>query len=55
MQQSPNEPPSKPAPQDGEQPDGKVVRLMPRRRSALEPSPNPPPHDDNNDPGPSAA
>jgi hypothetical protein len=54
VQQSPNEPPSKPVSQDAEQPDGKVVRLMPRR-PATERVPEPPTHDDNNDPGPSAA
>ena len=55
MQQSPKQPSSKPAPQDAEQPDGKVVRLMPRRRPADGAGPNPPTHDDDNDPGPSAA
>lgn len=55
VHQSPNEPSSKPAVQDAEQPDGKVVRLMPRRRPATEPVPNPPTQDDDNDPGPSAA
>jgi hypothetical protein len=54
MQQSPYKPSSKPAPQDAEQPDEKVVRLMPRRRPATEQAPNPPAHDDDN-PGPSAA
>ena len=53
VQQSPNEPPSKPASQDAEQPDGKVVRLMPRR-PATERVQEPPTHDDD-DPGPSAA
>lgn len=37
-----------------EQPDGKVVRLMPRR-PATEPVASPPMGDDDNDPGPSAA
>jgi hypothetical protein len=55
MDQSPNEPSSKPAQQDAEQPDGKVVRLMPRRRPAAERDSNPPPAGDDNDPGPSAA
>jgi hypothetical protein len=55
MQQSPCEPPSKPAPQEAEQPDEKVVRLIQRRRPATEQAPNPPTHDDDNDPGPSAA
>jgi hypothetical protein len=56
MQQSPCVPSSKPAPQDAEQPDEKVVRLMPRRRPTTEQIPNPPEtHDDDNDPGPSAA
>ncbi|WP_201861398.1 hypothetical protein [Microvirga soli] len=55
MGQSPNEPSSKPAPQDTEQPDGKVVRLMPRRRPATERAPSPPTPGDDNDPGPSAA
>jgi hypothetical protein len=54
MQQFLDEPSSKPAPQDAEQPDEKVVRLMPRRRPATEQAPNPPAHDDD-DPGPSAA
>jgi hypothetical protein len=54
MQQSPNEPPSKPEPDGAEEPDGKVVRLMPRRGPAAEPFPNPPAPDDD-DPGPSAA
>jgi hypothetical protein len=55
MQQPPCVPSSKPAPQDAEQPDEKVVRLMPRRRSTTEQAPNLPTHDDDNDPGPSAA
>ena len=55
VQQSPNDPPTKPASQDAEQPDGKVVRLMPLRRPATERVPEPPTHDDDNDPGPSAA
>jgi hypothetical protein len=55
MQQSPYEPSSKPAQPDAEQPDGKVVRLMPRRCPATEQAPKPPAHDDDNDPGPSAA
>lgn len=55
MDQSPNEPSSKPAPQDAEQPDGKVVRLMPRRRPATERASSPPTPDDDNDPRPSAA
>jgi hypothetical protein len=56
VHQSPYEPSSKPAPQDAEQPDEKVVRLMPRRRPATEQIPKPPTtHDDDNDPGPSAA
>jgi hypothetical protein len=55
MQQSPHDPSSKPAPQYAEQPDEKVVRLMPRRRPATEHAQNPPTHDDDNDPGPSAA
>jgi hypothetical protein len=56
MQQPPCVPSSKPAPQDAEQPDEKVVRLMPRRRPTTEQIPNPAAtHDDDNDPGPSAA
>lgn len=56
VHQSPNEPLSKPAPRDAEQPDEKVVRLIPRRRPATEQIPKPPTtHDDDNDPGPSAA
>lgn len=54
MHQSSYEPSQSPAPQDEEQPDEKVVRLMPRRRPATEQAPNPPTHDDD-DPGPSAA
>ena len=54
MDQSPHEPASKPAPQDAEQPDGKVVRPMPRRPATKQAS-NPPPAGDDNDPGPSAA
>jgi len=45
--------PPKPSTRDAEQPDGKVVRLMPRR-PATEQAPSPPTYDDN-DPGPSAA
>ena len=35
MHQSPNEPPVQPDPQGAEQTDGKVVRLMPRRRGTI--------------------
>jgi hypothetical protein len=55
VQQSPNDPPSKPGSHDTEQPDGKIVRFTPRRRSEPERSPKPPMPDDNDDPGPSAA
>jgi hypothetical protein len=51
VHQPSDEPPS----QDAEQPDEKVARLMPRRRPTTEQIPNPPTHDDDNDPGPSAA
>jgi len=54
MHQTSYEPSPNPAPQEAEQPDGKVVLLMPRRRPAAEQAPKPPPHDDE-DPGPSAA
>lgn len=54
MQQSPKDPPPNPAPQDGEQSDGNVVWLTPRR-PVTEQTPNPPALDDDNDPGPSAA
>jgi hypothetical protein len=54
MHQSPNEPTSKPDPHGEEQPDGRVVRLMPRRRPPPERLPDPPQGDDD-DPGPSAA
>jgi len=55
MRQSPCEPPPKPEQQDVEQPNEKVVRLMPRRRPATEQTPNQPTNDDDSDPGPSAA
>ncbi|MBS7453225.1 hypothetical protein KHP60_12890 [Microvirga sp. 3-52] len=51
MHQPSYEPPS----QDAELPDEKVVRLRPRRRPTTEQIPNPPTHDGDNDPGPSAA
>jgi len=54
MPQPPNEPLSKPEPHGAEEPDGKVVRLMPRSRPAPERLPDPPQGDDD-DPGPSAA
>lgn len=54
MQQSPKDPPPNPTLQDGEQSDGKIVRLTPRR-PVTEQTPTPPAHDDDNDPGPSAA
>lgn len=54
MHQSPNEPPVQPDPQGAEQTDGKVVRLMPRRRPDTERLPDPPDGDDD-DPGPTAA
>lgn len=50
----PCEPSSKLSPHDWDITDGKVVRLMPRRRPETELALNPPTHDDN-DPGPSAA
>lgn len=55
MHQFANERAPEPKPQAAEQEDGKVVRLMPRRRTATEQISNPPPHDDDDDPGPSAA
>jgi hypothetical protein len=55
MQQSPTDPIFDPGGHDTEQPDGKVVRFTPRRRSEPERSPEPPMHDDDDDPGPSAA
>lgn len=54
MHRSLNEPPAKPELQDEEQPDDKVVRLMPRRRPGPEQLPEPA-TDDDDDPGPSAA
>ncbi len=54
MHQSSYEPSQDPTPKDAEQPDEKVVRLMPRRRPTAKHAPKPPPHDDN-DPGPAAA
>jgi hypothetical protein len=54
MQQFPEDPPPNPAPQDGGQSDGKVVWLT-SRRPVTEQTPNPPAHDEDNDPGPSAA
>jgi hypothetical protein len=54
MHQSPNEPIPKPDPHGEEQPDGKVIRLMPRR-PVPERLPDPPQGDDDDDPGPSAA
>ncbi len=55
MHQSPNDPIFNPGGHDPEQPDGKVVRFTPRRRTEPERSPEPPMPDDNDDPGPSAA
>jgi len=55
MHQSPNEPISKPDTHGEEQPDGKVVQLMPRQRPAPERLPDPLQGDDDDDPGPSAA
>jgi hypothetical protein len=55
MHQFANEQAPKPKPQAAEQADGKVVRLVPRRRPATEQVSNPPPHGDDDDPGPSAA
>lgn len=55
MHHSPNDPPAKSDPHGEGQPDGKVVRLMPRHRPAPETLPDPPQGDDDDDPGPSAA
>jgi hypothetical protein len=55
MPQSPNETPPNPAAHDAEQKEGKVVRLIPRRRPAPEKNPEPQAPGDGNDPGPSAA
>jgi hypothetical protein len=55
MHQSPNDPIFSPGGHDPEQPDGKVVRFTPRRRTEPERSPELPMPDDNDDPGPSAA
>jgi len=55
MHQLANEQAPEPKPQTAEQADGKVVHLMPRRRPAKEQISNPPPQDDGDDPGPSAA
>lgn len=55
MRQSPKEPPVQPDLQEVDQPDGKVVRLMPRRRPESERIPDPSDDDDDDDPGPTAA
>jgi hypothetical protein len=55
MHQQQNESAPKPESHEEEEADGKVVRLMPRRRPATERIPDPPTHDDDDDPGPSAA
>jgi hypothetical protein len=54
MNQSSNEPPPKPASQEEDLPDGKVVRFTPRRHPAPERHPDPPQGSDD-DPGPTAA
>lgn len=55
MHQSPDETLPEPVSQDADQPDAKIVRLMPKRRSEPEKIPDPRTPDDNDDPGPSAA
>jgi hypothetical protein len=55
MQQSPDDPTSKPGGHDTEQPDSKVVRFTPRRRTEPERRSESPMSDDDDDPGPSAA
>jgi hypothetical protein len=55
MHQPLNESAPKPESHEEEEADGKVVRLMPRRRPATERIPDPSTHDDDDDPGPSAA
>jgi|UPI00056C0CBE hypothetical protein len=55
MQQSLDDPTSKPGGHDTEQPDSKVVRFTPRRRTEPERRSEPPMSDDDDDPGPSAA
>lgn len=57
VQHSPKDQPLTPPAQDADQPDGKVVRLVPRPRPVKEQVPAPPPadEDEDNDPGPSAA
>ena len=55
MQKSTNDPTPQPDSSDGDQADGKVVRLMPRLRPATERAPTPETQDDDDDPGPSAA
>jgi hypothetical protein len=55
MQQSPDDPTSKPGSEDTQQPDGTVVRFPPRRRPEPQRRPEPTMPDDDDDPGPSAA
>jgi hypothetical protein len=55
MPQSPQEPSANSAEQELEQSGGNVDRLMPRRRPETERIPDPPTHDDDDDPGPAAA
>jgi hypothetical protein len=55
MHQSPDETLPEPVSQDADQLDGKIVRLMPKRRPEPEKIPDPQTPDDNDDPGPSAA
>jgi hypothetical protein len=55
MQQSPSDPTSKRGGHDVEQPDGKVVRFVPRPRVEPERNPEPPMPDGDDDPGSGAA
>jgi hypothetical protein len=55
VHQSPNDQTSKPGRHDTEQPNGKVVQFIPRRRTEPERRPEPPMPDDDDSPGPSAA
>jgi hypothetical protein len=54
VEKSPNEQTSQPENPDAEPPDEKVIRLMPRRPVAKRLT-DQPTHDDEDDPGPSAA
>ena len=55
MQQSQNDPTSKPGGHDTEPPDGKVVRFTPRRRTEPERRPESAMPNDDDNPGPNAA